>query len=506
MLTAFPKSLAVLGGGTAGWLTAAYLDRTFNTPDRRAISITVVESAGTPRIGVGEATIPSLRELMAYLGVKEMDLVVRTAATLKHGIQFRDWSKVGETFFHAFDASAGLRDNRLCGEWLKRRGRGEAGRFSDETGIQARVAEAGMSPKRMLDDDYRAQLAYAYHLDAEALGDFLSELAIGRGCTRIVADVTDVELAADGDIAALKTADGRRISAELFIDCSGFASRLLTQAMGVAFESFADHLLCDRAVAIRAPRPDSAPVPPFTRARAVDAGWMWQIPLQTRDGTGYVYSSGHVSEADAEQALREAHGLGAELEARHIRMRVGRSRQAWVRNCVGVGLAAGFLEPLESTGIYLVEAALALLVRYFPLSGENPAARALFNREVNARYDELRDFLVAHYCLTQRDDTAFWRDVRRPEHIPPTLQERLEAWRDRMPSREDIPHHNSLFHHYSWQQIIYGMGWAPEAAIRNAQFWLPDRDERPMMESAVEHALANLPRHEVWLKGFAPLS
>lgn len=505
-LESFPKRLVVLGGGSAGWMSAAYLDRSFNRPGERRLEIIVVESEVVGRIGVGEATVPGLLRFLQFVGIDEPTFMRRTKATFKHGIQFEDWAEKGERYFHAFEEfEANARVNAGPG-WLAMNAAGQAGRFSDASGIQCRVAEAGRAPKMLTDPDYRSPLPYAYHLDAEAFGDLLCEVATQRGVRRVQGDVVDVGVDADGEVTGLQLKNGETIEGDFFVDCSGFASLLIGKTLKTPFVSYADHLLCDRAVAIRAPHGPAPIVPPMTRAIAMSSGWMWRIGLQDREGIGYVYSSNYISDDEAEAELRGAAGVPDDIPARRLKMRVGRASTAWTGNVVAIGLAGGFIEPLESTGLHLVELALEKLVRCFPLNGVNEAARDLFNTSLAVHYDDLRDFIVAHYCLTRRTDTAFWREVAKPEHIPEGLAQRLAMWSDRHPALGDLDRLLPMFSHTNYQAVLYGMGWAPEAAVSNAAKWCPNPGAQlPMLEAAAVQALDNLPSHQLWLDGLQTL-
>lgn len=501
----FPKHVVILGGGAAGWLSALYLDRVFNTPQRRTLPITVVESDKTPRIGVGEATLPSLRDFFSFIELDEIEVMKRTCATLKHGIRFEDWSDVGQSYFHPFEGFTGTGPIPSGALWLARRRHGVAGRYQDESGMQSRLAEAGFAPKSLMDDNFKGPMVYGYHLDADLLADYLAEKAVARGCARRVGDVDEVDVR-DGVIAGLRTADGQRIEGDFFIDCSGFASLLVEKALGSAYSSFSAWLPCDRAVAIRKPYDNPPVIPPYTIARALDAGWMWQIGLRQRQGLGYVYSSRHIDAQAAEAELRRQGDVPDAIPAKHLAMRVGHFDRAWVSNCVAIGLAGGFVEPLESTGLYFVTAALSLLVRYFPLSGLNSAARDTFNHHLRRRYEEVRDFIVAHYCLSNRRDTAFWRDVTSADAVPPSLKARLTLWSDRAIGPEDIEDKLALFSPVNWQYVLYGMGWEPEAAKTNADYWVGRRDDHlAIFDQALANAKSNLPRHEFWLAGLDDL-
>lgn len=499
---AFPQHLVILGGGSAGWMAASYLDRSFNLPGRRRLEITLVESPDIGRIGVGEATIPSLRDFARYIGLDEATLMKRTSATFKHGIRFVDWNGPGTEYFHAFEAIENFRGFNPAPSWLARMATGAAGPFDEECGIQKQLALTGRAPKRMVDPDFFGQLPYAYHLDAEAFGDLLAEIAGDRGVTRIQQKVMGVDQNGDGDVTALRLADGTMIEGDFFIDCSGFSGFLINKTLGTPFESFGQYLLCDKAVAIPRPYGDGSSAAPYTLARALSNGWMWRIGLQTREGIGHVYSSRHIDPEAAERELRAAAAIPDEVPARHLDMRVGMPEVSWSRNVVAMGLAGGFIEPLESTGLHMVELALGYLVRYFPLSGINPAARDRFNQMMRERYIELRDFVAAHYSVTRRDDTSFWRDVRKPEHVPEGVSRRLALWSDRHPSSDDNDYSRLIFSHSNWQSVIYGLDAVGEEARANALRWCPSPGiHLERLEAALQQQMAALPPMSMWLEG-----
>ncbi|QDP20429.1 tryptophan halogenase family protein [Sphingomonas xanthus] len=501
-IDAFPQHLVILGGGSAGWMAASYLDRVFNRPDRRRLRITLIESPNIGRIGVGEATIPTLLRFAQFLGIDEATLMKRTHATFKHGVRFIDWNGPDSDYFHPFEALDTTRNFNPAPSWLARSAAGVAGPFDMESGIQRQVAIANRAPKRMMDPDYQGSLPYAYHLDAEEFGDLLADIARSRGVSHVSGRVSEVEHSDCGNVKSLVLDDGRQIEGDLFIDCSGFASVLLGKAMEVPFESFSEHLLCDRAVAIPKPYADGEVARPYTTAKAMDFGWAWRIGLQHREGTGYVYSSKFIEPADAERALREWVGVAEDVPARHLAMRVGMPAETWRGNVIGIGLAGGFIEPLESTGLQLVELALEQLVRYFPLSGINPAARSRFNHVMRTRYLELRDFIVAHYCLTKRSDTPFWQAVTDPAHIPPSVASKLALWNDRHPSDDDNEYTKMLFGHFNWAAVYYGMGGATTDAMRNAAAWCPNPGAHlAELAATANHLIAVLPDHALWLEG-----
>lgn len=498
---AFPQHLVILGGGSAGWMAAAYLDRIYNAPGRRRLPITVVESPGIGRIGVGEATIPTLLRFAQFLGIDEPTLMKRTHATFKHGVRFVDWNGPGSDYFHPFEALDASGFN-ACPSWLARKAAGLAAPFDVESGIQRLVALAGRAPKKMTDPDYVGALPYAYHLDAEEFGDLLAQVAQARGVAHFEGRVCEVAQNVLGDVTALLLDDGRKIEGDFFIDCSGFASVLIGKTLKTPFESFSDYLLCDRAVAIPIPYRGEASAAPYTTATALDSGWYWRIGLQHREGTGYVYASQFIEPEIAERDLRKAVGAPDDTPARHLSMRVGMPSESWRKNVVALGLAGGFIEPLESTGLHMVELGLEHLVRYFPLSGVNPAARARFNSVMRTHYLELRDFVAAHYCLSKRRDTPFWRTVTAEEHVPEGVKERLALWSDRHPAAEDNQFSRLLFAHSNWASVLYGLDRVDEDALANAARWCPNPGAHlAELERATAYFVQELPEQRMWMKG-----
>ena len=468
-MTEAVKKVIILGGGTSGWITAALLDAAHNQGKHRAIDITLVESAGG-RIGVGEATIPTLLRTLKGIGIDERTFLAKTDATFKQGIRFNNWVKnpkgdPTESYWHPFDYPWNHKTIPLAHAWAERYDAGdtEIGAFADACGIQIRLMEQSRAPKSLAHPPYEGVAGYAYHLDAEKLGDYLAELCVERGVKRVIDKVVHVEQDEKGWIAALVTAEHGRIAGDLFVDCSGFQGLLINKVLGVPFQGYNDYLLCDRAVAMRTPYAEGQGIAPYTESTAQDAGWIWDIRLQSRRGSGYVYSTAFISDDAAEQALRRYVGPNAEgQQARILPMRVGRSREFWKHNCLAIGLAAGFIEPLESTGIALVEIGASLLSENFPYGGVAPAIARNYNRAMSDMYGELLDFINLHYCLTQRDDTAFWRAVREESRVTESLRERLGLWSHRPPREIDGDGPLKMFSYHSWNCILFGMGWRPK--------------------------------------------
>jgi tryptophan 7-halogenase len=470
------RDIVILGGGSSGWMSAAYLARTLGS----AVNITLVESGSIGILGVGEASVPSIGlEFFEYLGLTEEQWMPECNGAFKIGIKYVDWahppgSRPDNFFYHVF-GEARLSDGiPLTHYWIGKRLEDE--RFpplSYACYPSAAICDAELSPKFL---DGRAAVPYAYHFDAAQLGGFLRRWAVERGVARVEDTVVDVRLREDGDIDALLTQGGREVRGDLFIDCSGFRARLLGEALGEPFLSYGKNLLCDRAVALQVPYgAGERNTFPYTTAQALSSGWTWRIPLADRFGWGYVYSSAFLSAENAERELRASIGArAAALPASHIRMRVGRARRQWVGNCVAIGLAGGFIEPLESTGIYTVYAALYQLLRYFPRRRIEPVLREKFNERVAFMVDDIRDFIVLHYCTTSRTDTPFWRANREDLEVPESLRQDIELFKAGVPIKvpySGSDHYNRLIFdagfdrfwtNSNYAAILTGMGVLPE--------------------------------------------
>ena len=448
------RSIAVVGGGTAGWLAAAMLARALGA-SRPAI--TVIESAEIGTVGVGEATIPPIVDLIGFLGIDLADFVRHTQATYKLGIRFRDWRRIGETYWHpfgTFGSSLNRRPFHHC--WHRARAAGTALRLEDFS-LCAALGEAG----KFRFPEPRAQgpaagLRYALHFDAGLVARYLRAYAERCGVTRLERTVTAATRTPGGLLDELVFSDGSRLRADFFVDCSGFRGLLIEQTLGTGYVGWQDLLPCDRAVAL--PTELAGPRPPFTEAHARAAGWHWRIPLQHRIGNGYVYASRHLSDEEAVADLRAAVGTAAG-EPRLLRFTTGRRRLLWNGNCLALGLASGFLEPLESTSIHLVGSGLYHLLEHFPDRDFDPANIAAYNARVIEELETIRDFIVLHYCLVQREDTAFWRDCRSMA-LPESLRERIGLYRGTGRIRVRA---GELFTDLSWFYILEGLGVRPAA-------------------------------------------
>ena len=448
------RNIVIVGGGTAGWIAASVLARAFHGHDK---TITVAESADIGIIGVGEATIPPFVDLLRFLGVDEKDFIHHTGATYKLGIKFQDWRRTGESYWHPFGTFGEAINRRpFFHAWQKAKADGLKPRFNDFSACAALGDQnrfrfpdpAGSAPA--------AGLRYALHFNATLVAKYLRAYAERLGVRRLERTVTGATQRDDGFLQAIVFSDGARLEGDLFIDCSGFRGLLIEDVLKTGYIDWSDLLPCDRAVA--APSELRGARPPYTLSAAMSAGWRWRIPLQHRVGNGYVYSSRHISDQEATDELLQS--VGDPLaEPRLLRFTTGRRKAFWSRNCVALGLASGFLEPLESTSIHLAVSGVYNLLDHFPTTRFDQANIDAYNDALIDEYERLRDFIVLHYCLTERDDTPFWSD-RRAAALPASLQGRIDLYK-RTGRVKAKP--GELFTDLSWFYIFEGMGVVPES-------------------------------------------
>lgn len=497
------KEVLIVGGGTAGWLTAAYLARTLGCGAPGAVRITLVEASDIPIIGVGEGSFPSLRGTLSAIGIGEARFVRDCQATFKQGIRFDHWVRPPGTpghgsYFHPFNQPSQRPGGpELLPYWLL--GAAPAGTaFAAAATMQQRVADAHRAPKRAGDADFAGPMNYAYHFDAGRLATVLAQQARSLGVAHVLATVEQVQQAADGSIEAVLTREHGALAADLFIDCTGFRAALIGGALDSPLRSAADTLFVDRALALQVPyaQPDT-PIASYTISTAQEAGWTWDIGLQQRRGVGYVYSSRHTSDARAEEVLRAHVGAAADgLTARALHLDVGYRELQWVKNCVAVGLSGGFVEPLEASGVGLIETAAYLIAHLFPHDGNMAPVARHFNDFMRVRYERVVDFVKLHYALTQRSE-PFWRDNTDPASLPASLRERLAMWRCRPPHRLDFNADLEMYPPSSWQYVLYGMEHPTEMeAQRGAWPRMDDaRREFATLQEVAQRALADLPSH-----------
>ncbi len=450
------RRIVIAGGGTAGWMTAAALAKIL----KGSVNITLVESDEIGTIGVGEATIPMIQRFNQVLEIDEDEFLRETQGTFKLAIEFVDWGAPGERYMHGFGRiGQALGTVPFDQYWQKLYQAGRAADLAEYsiTRVAASrnrfvrpVTEAGNSPL--------AEIAYAFHFDASLYARYLRRYAEARGVQRVEGRVEEVMLrGSDGFVDSLVLAGGARVAGDFFIDCSGFRGLLIEQALKTGYEDWSHWLPCDRAVAV--PCASVTPLTPYTRSTARTAGWQWRIPLQHRIGNGHVFCSRFMSEDEATGILLANLDGEALAEPRTLRFVTGMRRKAWNRNVVAVGLAGGFMEPLESTSIHLIQTAIARIVEFFPSAQMQDADVDEYNRQSRFEFERIRDFLILHYHLTRRDDSPFWRQCRAME-IPETLQRKMALYRSQ---GRIVRENNELFAEVGWLQVMHGQGLRAQA-------------------------------------------
>jgi len=493
------SSITIVGGGSAGWMAAAALATYLG----KGTSIRLVESEEICIVGVGEASVPHIRLFNGqWLGIDEAEFVKRTQGTVKLGIQFNDWGRIGDSYFHGFGAvGRSLGPLPFHQFWLKAFLSGRAGPIGEYSAQTVMAPQGKFAPgdRNAPPNSPLADIAYAYHFDATLYARYLRELAEQRGVQRIEGKIVGVkQRAEDGYIESLALESGQIVEGELFIDCSGFRGLLIEQTLKTGYEDWSHWLPCDRALAV--PSEGVDPITPYTRSTARAAGWQWRIPLQHRIGNGYVYSSQHISDDEAAATLLANLDGKALADPRPLRFTTGMRKKFWNKNVVALGLASGFLEPLESTSIYLAQSGITRLLSLFPGSDFNPLLVERYNRESVFEYERIRDFLILHYNATQRADTPFW-DYCRTMAIPDTLRETVEMFRV---DGRYFRNGEDFFALPSWVQVMLGQGIIPQS-------YHPIVDEMPesalidhvdSMRAMLAQAVAAMPTHHEWIQRY----
>ncbi|HML30525.1 MAG TPA: tryptophan 7-halogenase [Hyphomicrobium sp.] len=509
------KNITIVGGGTAGWLAAAFLNRYCTAEDpRKSINITLVESPDIPIVGVGEASLPGMVVLLHQLGITESEFFESTDATFKVAAHFVNWNhdKNGNAieYLNILNAPPILEGHALADYFVSfdpSRGDSHAGMsYVKSFSPVVPIVTGNLSPRNPEDPEFSGEIGYTYHFDATKLAAFLRNIATRRGVKHIVDNVDSVTLDERGFVASLQLREHDEHKVDFIIDCTGFRGSILQRTLGEPFESYSDYLLNDRAAVIQIPLKDPLNIPPVTRATAFSAGWNFNIPLTTRVGTGYVFSSQFISDDDAIQELLRAYDVRGG-EPRIIPIRTGRVRNAWVKNCVGLGLAGGFIEPLEATAIFMTDLAVRWLRRFFPTTDFEPALISAYNRHVHRLYDEVRDLVQLHYHLNNRQDSAYWRAAREGVQLSDRLRDNLQIWRSRTPEDMDLES-TFLFGAPVYALLLIAKGFYAEAHLANAPFLnrsVYDR-YRQAMRTARARQLKNLvPQGEFLRNGGALL-
>jgi len=448
------ENVVVVGGGTAGWLTASLLIKVLG----KAVNITLVESEKIGIVGVGEATIPPIVNFNAALGLDEKAFIRATKGTMKLGIEFENWGQKGDSYMHAF-GSIGKQFpfSDFHNFWVKSRQMGDDSSFWDYSLNYQAAKHNKFAKLQNIEGTNLPGIAYAYHFDAALYANFLREFSEKQGVKRIEGTINQVKQNHDsGFIETLVLEDGTEISGDLFVDCSGLAALLIEKTLSTGFDDWSHWLPCNRAVAV--PTESVGEPIPYTRSIAHESGWQWQIPLQHRTGNGLVYSAKHMTDEEAKEKLL-ANIEGKPLaEPRVIPYQTGRRRKQWNKNVVSIGLSSGFFEPLESTNIHLIQTGATRLVKFFPHNGIREEEIAEFNRQSKAEYECIRDFIILHYKLTERDDSPFWRACQQMD-VPESLTQKMALFEK---TGKVFCEPNELFTAIAWQQVMIGQGAVPE--------------------------------------------
>ncbi|MBE0459464.1 tryptophan halogenase family protein [Pseudoalteromonas prydzensis] len=465
------KQLVIAGGGTAGWITAALLNKVLGN----IVNITLIESDQIGTVGVGEASIPPIQHLNAALGIREREFINATQATIKLGIEFENWRAPSHNYMHAFgDIGKDFPFCEFYHYWLRAKQQGTNADFWDFSLNYQAAKQHKFAHLKHIPNTQLSGLNYAYHFDATLYVEFLKELTISRGVKRIEGKIANVKQCPEsGFVKALELLDGQIISGDLFIDCTGLSALLIEKTLNTGFDDWSHWLPCDSAIALQT-KTTTEPAP-YTRSIAHDAGWQWQIPLQHGVGNGLVYSSRHITDEQAKQQLLDNIPGEPITEPRVIRFKTGRRLKQWHKNVVAIGLSSGFLEPLESTSIHLIQTAAIRLIKLFPHQGIKPVLIDTFNKQSKTEVERIRDFIILHYKLTERDDSGFWRQCKQMD-IPISLQNKIDLFKQ---TGKLIREDDELFAEIAWQQVMIGQG-------------LEAQDYHPLADALSDEQLAEL--------------
>lgn len=489
------NKIVIAGGGTAGWMAASVFAKVLGVS---IYDIVLVESDEIGTVGVGEATIPVMQTFLKFLGINELDFIKATNGTYKLGIEFTGWSKEGESYFHPFGPIGKvLGGMEFVHFWLRRNGFNSNPDFSDVNAECRAAKESRFAVFNLAGKGGKQPLNYAYHFDATLFAEYLRKFSIDLGVERVEGKIESVKKCeSTGKVTGLSLNGGREIKGDLFFDCTGFRSLLSGESLGVGYEDWSYWLPCDSAVAMPSQRVDE-PVPPFTRSIAESAGWRWQIPLQNRYGNGYVYSSSSISDDAAIDQLIRSVDAKPLADPKIIRFRSGYRKEPWCKNVIALGLSSGFLEPLESTSIYLIHKALSKVLSCFPKDSINDSVIEMYNQEIIEDYVNIRDFLVAHYHLTERNDSEFWRHCKNMT-IPCSLSRRLEVFKGTANSCVSI---NELFKEHSWIAVLLGQGFVPDSyhPLADVISEMEIDNNLKAIKAEVSSKVDRLPTHEQFL-------
>jgi len=488
------NQVVIVGGGTAGWMTAAALGKFF----KNSCTITLVESDDIGTVGVGEATIPAVAQFNRRLGIDEDTFMKQTQATFKLGIDFVDWGAKGESYIHPFGRYGDDMPNGIdfYHHWIKMRQLDKASELSDYSICVQAAKEYKFSRPVNIPGSPLANVAYAYHLDAGLYAKYLREFSQNLGVKRIEGKISKVNLKADnGFIDSVLLENGDVVGGDLFIDCSGFRGVLIEQALHTGYEDWGDLLRCNRAVAVPCEKVEEPT--PFTRSTARDAGWQWRIPLQHRTGNGYVYCGDYISDDEAAHTLVSNLDGKALADPRFITFTTGRRKKCWNKNCVAIGLATGFMEPLESTSIHLIQTAISRLIGFFPDKSFNQTVIDKYNADAHLEYQQIRDFLILHYNATTREDTPFWRYCKQLD-VPDYLKYKIALYQNAGLVTRD---NNELFTESSWLAVLEGQNITTQKYHQLVDS-LDESELEAMMDKTkqtIKQCVSAMPSHQAYI-------
>jgi len=465
------KHITIVGGGTAGWMTASLLNTHFNAPGRPpTMKISLIESPNIKTIGVGEATVPGMRRSVQYFGIDEREFIRRCNVTFKLGVDFVNWNHDDNgnpiSYMNPFSTGKSIKGSSAL-HYYHKFGRHATDDTRAVDPIEATTPTRDAialkkGPRHFEDDNFHRTLPYAYHMDAGLFAQYLAEVGIARGIEHIRDDVVNVNLDERGFVASLDLKERGQHPVEFVIDCTGFRGLIINEALGESFVPYTKYLMNDRALAVQIPHKDPSDLLPCTKSTALGAGWVWRVPLQSRIGTGYVFSAAHRTDEQATAEFLKHLGMTEEeVQPCAIPIRVGRTRRAFVKNCLAIGLSSGFIEPLESTAIHMIDMASRYLFAYFPDMDFDEKLLASYNRASENLYDEIRDFIVLHYCLSNRSDSDYWIAGREDMEIPDRLAENIDIWKYTLPGKNDFVTDN-FFTQWNYAVILFGKGFYPK--------------------------------------------
>jgi len=491
------QNLVIVGGGSAGWMAAAALSSLL---DPKSVSVTLIESEQIGTVGVGEASIPDIINFNRLLGIDEAEFLRETNGTFKLGIEFKDWGKLGDTYFHPF-GTHGVDMNGIDFHqyWLHTQRHGNRASIEEYSLCSLAAKEKKFTSPSNDTRSVLSHISYAYHFDASRYAAYLRKYAEKRNVTRIEGKIeTVITCPESGDIKQLFLDNKKIVEGDFFFDCSGFRSLLMGQKLDVDFENWSHWLPCDRAQAIACEK--SGPILPFTRSTAHSAGWQWRIPVQQRTGNGHIYSSNFMSDDQASDILMnnlDAKEIGT---PKLIRFETGHRKEFWSKNCVAIGLSAGFLEPLESTSLYLIQMGISRFISLFPAAGNYVVVREEYNRQMQQLFEQVRDFIILHYAATERDDSEFWNYCRNMS-LPDSLHRKIDLFRS---AGRIFRYEDELFSKESWLAVMLGQNITPEQIDPIVSAVKPEDVARSLnsMSASMRNAVSKMPSHENFLKNY----